>query len=383
MSNRPRVDSWKEIAAYLRRDIRTVIRWEERRGLPVSRLPGGARPRVFAALLLVGRAVWYGLARPGDPPRQLTIVGKELIALDASGAAVWRHPFAATKFGAPNWRWNHIGDLDADGRTEVLATLEVMRPPSNQHHGELASFADDGARLWSVVADDRFAFRDQIYGPPWTPADLSVYRFHGTTRIAWSIHHFSWWPGLLVTLDTAGNRVGTFVNSGWIRGVDLAPSGRELLVSGITNSRDSYFLAVLDAADPTGRSPEPSGSATECLNCPDGHPLQYIAFPRSDVSRHQPFPAAGPTVVTSTDGRVQVHVLSSESPNIADTIFDFDPDLSLREARFSDSFWEWHRRLEAEGRLQHTAAECPERRGLKVQRWTPAAGWDTLPVQVR
>ena len=48
MSSRPRLDSWKEIAAYLGRDIRTVIRWEERRGLPVYRLPGGPRPRVFA-----------------------------------------------------------------------------------------------------------------------------------------------------------------------------------------------------------------------------------------------------------------------------------------------------------------------------------------------
>ena len=32
-----RLDSWKEIAAYLRRDIRTVQRWEENEGLPVHR----------------------------------------------------------------------------------------------------------------------------------------------------------------------------------------------------------------------------------------------------------------------------------------------------------------------------------------------------------
>src|SRR5688572_21272092 len=32
-----RLDSWKEIAAYLRRDIRTVQRWEKNEGLPVYR----------------------------------------------------------------------------------------------------------------------------------------------------------------------------------------------------------------------------------------------------------------------------------------------------------------------------------------------------------
>ena len=43
-----RLDSWKEIADYLGRDVRTVIRWEKERGLPVRRLPGGKRQSVFA-----------------------------------------------------------------------------------------------------------------------------------------------------------------------------------------------------------------------------------------------------------------------------------------------------------------------------------------------
>lgn len=48
--NRPvngRLDSWKEIAAYLNRDVRTVIRWEKEKGLPVHRVPGGKRQAVF------------------------------------------------------------------------------------------------------------------------------------------------------------------------------------------------------------------------------------------------------------------------------------------------------------------------------------------------
>ena len=43
-----RLDSWKEIAAFFDRDERTVKRWEKERALPVHRLPGGSRARVFA-----------------------------------------------------------------------------------------------------------------------------------------------------------------------------------------------------------------------------------------------------------------------------------------------------------------------------------------------
>lgn len=42
-----RLNSWKDIAAYLGRDVRTVIRWEEK-GLPIYRVPGGKRQAVFA-----------------------------------------------------------------------------------------------------------------------------------------------------------------------------------------------------------------------------------------------------------------------------------------------------------------------------------------------
>jgi Tol biopolymer transport system component len=43
-----RLDSWKEIADYLKRDTRTAIRWEKEKGLPIHRVPGGKRQAVFA-----------------------------------------------------------------------------------------------------------------------------------------------------------------------------------------------------------------------------------------------------------------------------------------------------------------------------------------------
>jgi Tol biopolymer transport system component len=43
-----RLDSWKEIASFLGRGIRTVQRWEREEGLPVHRLPHADRGSVFA-----------------------------------------------------------------------------------------------------------------------------------------------------------------------------------------------------------------------------------------------------------------------------------------------------------------------------------------------
>jgi hypothetical protein len=43
-----RLDSWKEIAAYLKRGVRTVQRWERTSGLPVHRLELDRQGSVFA-----------------------------------------------------------------------------------------------------------------------------------------------------------------------------------------------------------------------------------------------------------------------------------------------------------------------------------------------
>ncbi len=44
----PKLDGWKEIAAFLGRDVTTAIRWESERGLPVHRVPGSKRGAVYA-----------------------------------------------------------------------------------------------------------------------------------------------------------------------------------------------------------------------------------------------------------------------------------------------------------------------------------------------
>lgn len=81
MATRPddeRLDSWKAIAAYLNRDVRTVQRWEAREGLPVHRLQHDRLASVYA---------WAGeidewVARRSVGPRHLP----ELLVSPGDGA---------------------------------------------------------------------------------------------------------------------------------------------------------------------------------------------------------------------------------------------------------------------------------------------------------
>jgi TolB-like protein/Tfp pilus assembly protein PilF len=62
-SNERRLESWGEIATYLRRDIRTVQRWEHDYGLPVRRLVIGKMGQVYAYRSELDR--WIKQRQPG------------------------------------------------------------------------------------------------------------------------------------------------------------------------------------------------------------------------------------------------------------------------------------------------------------------------------
>lgn len=92
------LETWKEIAVYLDRDIRTAKRWERSRALPVHRLPGGPKSAVYASKSEVDK--WRqggGLAvHPMEPaetakrrPVILWAAGSVALLL-AAGLIVWR-----------------------------------------------------------------------------------------------------------------------------------------------------------------------------------------------------------------------------------------------------------------------------------------------------
>lgn len=62
-----RLDSWKEIAAYVGRTERTVMRWEQTHGLPIHRIPGGQRQAVYAWRHEIDEWLRKGDGKPEEP----------------------------------------------------------------------------------------------------------------------------------------------------------------------------------------------------------------------------------------------------------------------------------------------------------------------------
>lgn len=91
-----RLDSWKEIAAYVGRDVRTVIRWEQKGGLPVYRVPVGQRQAVYAYKHEIDD--WMA----GDLPGSARL-----------GAAL--------ELAAGRPEWNHYGGLAVDAPSTSTA----------------------------------------------------------------------------------------------------------------------------------------------------------------------------------------------------------------------------------------------------------------------
>ena len=58
------LNGWKEIAAYVARDRRTVERWEKLRGLPVRRMPGEGRATVYALISELDE--WLASSKPDE-----------------------------------------------------------------------------------------------------------------------------------------------------------------------------------------------------------------------------------------------------------------------------------------------------------------------------
>jgi hypothetical protein len=120
-----RLNSWKEICAYLNRDISTLRRWEEKEGLPIRRERQKSKAAVYAykseldawhrerhpeAQLLAHRAATEGMATPVDEaPLELAPEPTDPAAGD----------FAAVRYSDPHPQPEAEGDVVS---TPIAAT---------------------------------------------------------------------------------------------------------------------------------------------------------------------------------------------------------------------------------------------------------------------
>ena len=152
-----RLDSWKEIADYLRKDASTVMRWARDRGLPVHRVPGGKRHAVFAYPQEID--AWLLSAGGGDPGLGIRETATGAGEANGAGAdlvpAQERHPQAAqTRVGRVRYTMASIGLAAIVGFTYFLAR-PTPQPRvlgyaqlTNDGRWKDGQLVTDGARLY-------------------------------------------------------------------------------------------------------------------------------------------------------------------------------------------------------------------------------------------
>ena len=97
MSVDDRLDSWKAISAYLKRDVTTVQRWEKREGMPVHRHLHDKLGSVYAYRTELD--AWMSRRKPALPEpattepkargRALWVAAVAAVAVLAAAAALW------------------------------------------------------------------------------------------------------------------------------------------------------------------------------------------------------------------------------------------------------------------------------------------------------
>ncbi|HXE76604.1 MAG TPA: hypothetical protein VNN18_13345 [Candidatus Xenobia bacterium] len=427
--SKTRLDSWKEIAEYLGRDVRTVIRWEKDKGLPVHRIPGGKRHAVFAyreeidAWLASGTPINHeDSTAPRSGARLRVIAGlAALVLLLALVGFIWFNPLRApsiarvTFAGTTLQTWDERGrlawtyalprrvaplqpqeverrvvfaDLDGDGVREILTAppfMETSREAPAQ--GILYCFSPRGHLLWTYQPESSLSFGGKRFDGAWGITDLVVVPGRPADSLWVAVAHIPWWPSFVVRMDAQGRASRRFVNSGTIQRLNYLRTGSRLylLAGGVNNEYDSSgMLAVLDAEAEAVTSPQTPGSAFHCDGCPGRLPVRYFFFPRSEL--HQlltHWPNTVNYITVSPDNVVEVRTVETAEWHGPAGLYTFSPSFELLAATREDAYWDIHRKLEREGKLTHTVEKCPERvRPLTVRSWSAENGWaEVRPTQ--
>ncbi|MBZ5625479.1 MAG: hypothetical protein LAQ69_43305 [Acidobacteriia bacterium] len=182
-----RLDSWKEIAQYLNRDIRTVQRWEEACGLPVHRRPSGRLKGGPVYAYRLDLDAW--LRQTPSPVLEKATISAEagvalrrkrlwafwvpvaVFTLVAVGATVWR--FARPKATAPPLRVVRLTSYPGLARQPAFSPdgkqIAFSWNGENQDNFDVyVKFLDDGAPL-------RLTSHPGLDGwPAWSPDGRTI-----------------------------------------------------------------------------------------------------------------------------------------------------------------------------------------------------------------
>jgi len=362
------LSSWKEIAVHFGVTTRTVQLWEAERGLPVHRMPG-VKGRVYAyadelaawtgqtqsagpaaglaeqkprsnlklwlaltagVVVTAAAVAWFVAARRDSVPSSYQLEGRSLIVKNGSGETLWRHEFPEVI--VPKWEsgksWGPfvetrpwIGDLDADGKHEILFTY--WTDPKTHGVSELYCFESDGRIRWRYKPGRQVETRKEQFPLPFFVRMVTVLEnAPGKPPILLVVgSHGVFYPSQIAALSAQGKVLRQYWHSGHINELipaDLDEDGKtEIYLVANHNPTKTASLIALDPLDFGGASQE-SDPDYQILGMGAPRELGRILFPASEYSRRL-FDLLNPSGIALQSGRLFLGLAQrSAAPGEAD-----------------------------------------------------------------
>lgn len=434
--------SWKEVAGFLRVTVRTVQRWERRRGLPVHRFGSGPNARIvaytdeltnwlelhdrfngstldgagereggsrassrwrllgFAAALLaiVGgilAVVWW---TPPGPAVRWRIDKGLFVTIDERGRVCWQREIRDLRpqtytadghlsmYGAVPGEYEGIlhQDVDGDGADEWL--INVVPPPLDEERGRLICLSEDGQPRWEFAFGSAQHWRGRSLSSNYVGLTVRPISVAEKRYILTVANHAIWFPCQVALLDP---KTGRILEQYWHPGglfrariYDIDNDAHpELLLAGVNNPGQGLghpALVVLRLPFSRAGHRQSSESSDFWLSS-EGREIGYVLFARPDT-----FDTVGyvpvPDTLAVVEGR---HLLMRVTrPGEGSLFYYLDFSLRLVECRITEGVIATHKRLRAAGQLDHDWTQAEEEALSRVQTF-PAAPDGNSPEVAR
>ncbi len=379
MPNRE-LNGWKEIAGYLRVEVRTAQKWEKPRRLPIRRLRNRVysstdaldewrlteshrsklshKPMRFkwlaagvAMAVLVAWLVWLA-TRPGLPATW-RVTESTLHVLDAKGKTCWKKSFPRllTRYYQGNYYTRNvlIADLDSDGRGEVLFS-EIPAGIRDSTSGTLHAFSAAGETLWQLPYGEVKIFEGNSLPPHYESRILRVAHVQGQTYIILSITHNRFPSQVLLINPKSGHVIEDYwhpghLNAALIRDVD-DDGEDELLLGGNNNPGVGLGHAGLVLLElPFKDNPRP---------LPDHFPIQFTG---GAANRYFLFPTIDAAAVLGDSPSIRRITYQANQYDITvevlggQVLYQLDQDFALKGVWPGDGLLRTRRELQLKGHL--------------------------------
>ncbi|MDE3166225.1 MAG: hypothetical protein KGN36_10490 [Acidobacteriota bacterium] len=413
--------TWGEIAGYLGISIREAQNREKSDGLPVRRIGEGKKPRVFAlrseldawklaasgaaaapvpavapgklwtrravlgaagvAVAGMGAGLYFTRRRPRIEHAVLT--GSLLTALDGLGRTIWEHRFSGELVeGNPaDGAWQvQVLDLEGAGEPGVVVTCNRSTPGfPGATHSELAYVGSEGRVRWTLPCrPDLLDIEGRPFEPEWVISHVLAVPAGKQVELWVAAKHLRAWPGCILRVDPHGRSSVQLANAGHVEWLCLlpGPGDRRVAVCGENNAYERSFGAVVGVDDPPSSSAPGGRPERRFANGPTGTVRDYILFPTTEMLIAEDSPYGDTIRAASTRAATVLFEVRANSSLVAELFYEFSSSVVPLSVTPSGGCGQVHNRLEREGKLDHSWAQCPElRKPLTIRHWKPTTGW--------